>query len=166
MAINARSRRSRTVSVGMLSMSLRHSVASSTGVLPVFTTCFGPRTAAAGFIGTTWPMTSQSNSIGPAPQRVGASPSARWSGVPHPPAMPYVTQRGTAPASAGGWLRLADGRGVGDFDQLLLGRANLRRRRTGSRVARSSSVGVAPPGSSAGPPAAADTAWLAGGSAS
>jgi hypothetical protein len=24
---------------------------------------FGPRTAAAGFIGTTWPMTSQSNSI-------------------------------------------------------------------------------------------------------
>jgi hypothetical protein len=44
-AINARSRRSRTVSVAMLSMSLRHSAASSTGVLPVFTTCFGPRTA-------------------------------------------------------------------------------------------------------------------------
>ena len=48
MAISARSRRSRTVSVGMLSISLRHSLASSTGVLPVFTTCFGPRTAAAG----------------------------------------------------------------------------------------------------------------------
>jgi hypothetical protein len=31
--------------------------------LPVFTTCFGPRTAAAGFIGTTWPMTSQSSSV-------------------------------------------------------------------------------------------------------
>ena len=63
MAISARSRRSRTVSVGMLSMSLRHSAPSSTGVLPVFTTCFGPRTAAAGFIGTTWPVTSQSNSM-------------------------------------------------------------------------------------------------------
>ena len=63
MAISARSRRSRTVSVGMLSISLRHSAPSSTGVLPVFTTCFGPRTAAAGFIGTTWPVISQSNSI-------------------------------------------------------------------------------------------------------
>ena len=31
--------------------------------MPVFTTCFGPRTAAAGFIGTTWPITSQSNSM-------------------------------------------------------------------------------------------------------
>ena len=31
--------------------------------MPVFTTCFGPRTAAAGFIGTTWPVISQSNSI-------------------------------------------------------------------------------------------------------
>ena len=45
MAISARSRRSRTVSVGMASSSLRHSLPSSTGVLPVFTTCFGPRTA-------------------------------------------------------------------------------------------------------------------------
>ncbi len=34
-----------------------------TGVFPVFTTCFGPRTAAAGFIGNTWPTMSQSNSI-------------------------------------------------------------------------------------------------------
>ena len=47
----------------MQSSSLRHSVASSTGVLPVFTTCFGPRTAAAGLIGTTWPVISQSNSM-------------------------------------------------------------------------------------------------------
>jgi hypothetical protein len=31
--------------------------------LPVFTTCFGPRTAAAGFIGITWPVMSQSNSM-------------------------------------------------------------------------------------------------------
>ena len=29
----------------------------------VFTTCFGPRTAAAGFIGSTWPVISQSNSM-------------------------------------------------------------------------------------------------------
>ena len=58
-------------------MSLRHSSASSTGVLPVFTTCFGPRTAAAGFIGITWPVMSQSNSI-----RTAASccftPGAPW----------------------------------------------------------------------------------------
>ena len=52
MAISARSRRSRTVSVGIASSSLRHSLPSSTGVLPVFTTCFGPRTAAAGLCGT------------------------------------------------------------------------------------------------------------------
>ena len=63
MAISARSRRSRTVSVGMASRSLRHSFPSSTGVLPVFTTCFGPRTAAAGLAGMTWPVISQSNSI-------------------------------------------------------------------------------------------------------
>ena len=31
--------------------------------MPVFTTCFGPRTAAAGFAGTTWPVISQSNSM-------------------------------------------------------------------------------------------------------
>jgi DNA-binding HxlR family transcriptional regulator len=43
-AVSARSRKSRTLSVGMLSSSLRHSLPSSTGVLPVFTTCFGPRT--------------------------------------------------------------------------------------------------------------------------
>ena len=50
---------------------------SSTGVLPVFTTCFGPRTAAAGLVGTTWPVISQSNSI-----RTAASccftPGAEW----------------------------------------------------------------------------------------
>ena len=42
---------------------MRHSSPSSTGVLPVFTTCFGPRTAAAGFNGTIWPVINQSNSI-------------------------------------------------------------------------------------------------------
>jgi hypothetical protein len=54
--MSARSRRSRKVSVGMLSRSVRHSLPSRTGVLPVFTTCFGPRTAAAGFSGTIWPV--------------------------------------------------------------------------------------------------------------
>jgi hypothetical protein len=29
---------------------------------PVFTACEGPRTEPAGFTGTTWPVTSQSNS--------------------------------------------------------------------------------------------------------
>jgi hypothetical protein len=54
--MSARSRKSRKVSVGMLSISVRHSLPSWTGVLPVFTTCFGPRTAAAGFNGATWPV--------------------------------------------------------------------------------------------------------------
>ena len=45
--MSARSRRLRKVSAGMLSISVRHSLPSRTGVLPVFTTCFGPRTAAA-----------------------------------------------------------------------------------------------------------------------
>src|ERR1019366_10257062 len=38
--------------MGMVSRSFRHSLPSSTGVLPVFTTCFGPRTADAGLAGT------------------------------------------------------------------------------------------------------------------
>ena len=41
----------------------RVSFAESTGVLPVLTTCFGPRTELAGLKGRTWPTTSQSNSI-------------------------------------------------------------------------------------------------------
>ena len=65
------------MSVGMVSISRRHSWPSSTGVLPVLTTCFGPRTAEAGFVGTTWPVISQSNSI-----RTAASccftPGAAW----------------------------------------------------------------------------------------
>jgi hypothetical protein len=62
-AISALWRRSRAVPVGMLSISVRHSLVSSTGILPVFTTCFGPRTAKAGLAGTTWPVISQSNTI-------------------------------------------------------------------------------------------------------
>src|ERR1700733_11613190 len=47
----------------MASISRRHSSPSSTGVLPVLTTCLGPRTAEAGLLGATWPVISQSNSI-------------------------------------------------------------------------------------------------------
>ena len=61
--ISARSRRPTTVVVSMLSSSWRASVAASTGVLPVRTTYLGPRTAAAGFTASTWPTTSQSNSM-------------------------------------------------------------------------------------------------------
>jgi hypothetical protein len=61
----------------MASISRRHSLPSSTGVVPVFTTCVGPRTAEAGLDGATWPMISQSNSI-----RTAASccftPGAEW----------------------------------------------------------------------------------------
>jgi hypothetical protein len=45
----------------MLSRSARASAGSSTGVCPQVTTWRGPRTAPAGFTGTTWPVTSQSN---------------------------------------------------------------------------------------------------------
>src|SRR5665213_2258941 len=54
---------SRSVMSGIDASNLRHWAPSSTGVLPVLTTCFGPRTAAAGLFGTTWPITSQSNSM-------------------------------------------------------------------------------------------------------
>ena len=39
------------------------SLAERTGVLPVLTTCLGPRTELAGLKGRTWPTTSQSKSI-------------------------------------------------------------------------------------------------------
>jgi hypothetical protein len=45
----------------MLSSSASASDGSSTGVCPEVTTCPGPRTDAAGLIGTTCPVTSQSN---------------------------------------------------------------------------------------------------------
>jgi hypothetical protein len=47
----------------MVSISRRHSLPSSTGVLPVLTTHLGPRTAEAGLDGATWPTISQSNII-------------------------------------------------------------------------------------------------------
>ena len=47
----------------MPSRSVLVSFAESTGVLPVLTTCFGPRTELAGLKGRTWPTTSQSKSI-------------------------------------------------------------------------------------------------------
>jgi hypothetical protein len=50
------------VSVSMASTRSRTSCAESTGVLPVLTEWRGPRTDAAGFIGSTCPTTSQSNS--------------------------------------------------------------------------------------------------------
>ena len=43
---------------------------SSTDVFPVFTTCFSPHMAAAGFIGTIWPVISQSNSALSRPTRL------------------------------------------------------------------------------------------------
>jgi hypothetical protein len=61
----------------MVSISRRHSLPSSTGVVPVLTTLVGPRTAEAGLDGVTWPVISQSNSI-----RTAASccftPGAEW----------------------------------------------------------------------------------------
>ena len=49
--------------VGMLSRRSLVSSASSTGVLPLVTTCLGPRTAWAGLTSMTWPVTSQSKSM-------------------------------------------------------------------------------------------------------
>src|ERR1019366_2210163 len=61
--INARSRKPTRVDVSMLSRRFRACSPVSTVVLPVLTTCFGPRTAWAGLVATTWPVTSQSNSM-------------------------------------------------------------------------------------------------------
>jgi hypothetical protein len=67
----------------MRSSSARASAGSSTEVCPIVTTCRGPRTVCAGLIGTTWPLTSQSNrcrnaasrclTLGAASSRVAAS---------------------------------------------------------------------------------------------
>jgi hypothetical protein len=85
---------------------LRHSPPSRTGVVPIFTTSFGPRTAAAGFICTICPVISQSNSmrtaasrcstLGAASSRVpasrlGGSRNQFWPrGVSHQAARPGV----------------------------------------------------------------------------
>lgn len=61
--INARSRKPTTELVSMESSRARASSVLSTGVLPFFTTYLGPRTAWAGFVSRTWPVTSQSKSI-------------------------------------------------------------------------------------------------------
>src|SRR3954467_12753088 len=61
--IKARSRRPTTVEVSMLSIRRRACSSFSTGVLPRRTTYFGPRTAYAGLTASTWPTTSQSNSM-------------------------------------------------------------------------------------------------------
>ena len=45
------------------SRSFLASAGERTGVAPLVTTCFGPRTAAAGFTGRTWLTTSQSPSM-------------------------------------------------------------------------------------------------------
>jgi hypothetical protein len=57
------------VLVSMASSSALASSAASTGVLPFFTECLGPRTELAGLVGITWPITSQSNSIRSAASR-------------------------------------------------------------------------------------------------
>lgn len=68
----------------MLSSSTRASSGSSTGVLPDFTICVGPRTEAAGFTGTTWRVTSQSNKCRTAARpSLGSARRARASAI-HP----------------------------------------------------------------------------------
>src|SRR5438105_3285733 len=61
--MSARSRKPWIVSVSIESKSSLVSSRVSTGVLPRFTTCFGPWTECAGLVGTTCPTTSQSKSI-------------------------------------------------------------------------------------------------------
>ena len=61
--MSARSRRPTRLSVGMLSNSWRASSGERIGVRPRLTTCLGPRTTEAGLLLTTWPTTSQSNSM-------------------------------------------------------------------------------------------------------
>jgi len=74
----ARSRRPACVLTSMLSNSLRASLGERTGVLPLLTMCFGPRTETAGFIGITWPMTSQSKRWRIAERRCLTVGAERW----------------------------------------------------------------------------------------
>ena len=60
---SALSRSPARASVSIDSRSFRASAGERTGVAPLVTTCFGPRTAAAGFTGRTWLTTSQSPSM-------------------------------------------------------------------------------------------------------
>ena len=60
--MSARSRSPARVPGPILSRSCLASAGERTGVEPLVTTCFGPRTAAAGFAGRTWLTTSQSKS--------------------------------------------------------------------------------------------------------
>ena len=60
---SAKSRRPASEPVSIVTRSFRASAGESTGVAPFVTTCFGPRTAAAGFTGRTWLTTSQSPSM-------------------------------------------------------------------------------------------------------
>ena len=60
---SARSRSPARAPVSIDSRSFLASAGESTGVAPLVTTCFGPRTAAAGFTGRTWLTTSQSPSM-------------------------------------------------------------------------------------------------------
>ena len=72
------------VVTSMLSSSAPASAGSSTGVLPAFTACEGPRTETAGFTDTTWPVTSQSNRRRIAANRsltVGAARSCVWRSI-------------------------------------------------------------------------------------
>jgi hypothetical protein len=55
-AISARSRRPTSVDTSMLSSSSRACSAVSTVVLLRLIECFGPRTAWAGLVATTWPV--------------------------------------------------------------------------------------------------------------
>ena len=59
----ARSRSPTTLVTSMLENSSRASSAEITGVSPLVTEYFGPRTDAAGLTATTWPTTSQSKSM-------------------------------------------------------------------------------------------------------
>ena len=60
---SARSRSPARAPVSIDSRSFLGSASERTGVAPLVTTCFGPRTAAAGFTGRTWLTTSQSPSM-------------------------------------------------------------------------------------------------------
>ncbi len=67
--MSARSRKPIGVVTSILSRSCRASSGASTGVLPFFTLCLGPRTAVAGLKGMTPPVASQSNIIRTAARR-------------------------------------------------------------------------------------------------
>src|SRR2546423_14227432 len=96
-----------------------------------------------------------------------ASPLLRWSGVPHPPAMPCAVRRGIAPMSARWVSRFPRGRAYPQYRRAAAGPHGFAvADELGPTWRAARSRGVAPPRLSAHPPTVVDRVSPEGDSAS